>query len=58
MENNLSINIVERLLPLLRDLFPSDGRLLQVTLGKQKATDVICQVLGFYSIKLCIQVES
>ena len=54
VENSLSISIVERFLPLLRDLFPSDETLRQVTLGKQKATNVIRQVLGFYSIKLCV----
>ena len=54
LENSLSISIVERFLPLLRDLFPSDETLHQVTSGKQKATNVIRQVLGFYSIKLCV----
>ena len=53
VENSLSTSIVERFLPLLRDLFPLDETLRQVTLGKQKATKVI-QVLGFYSIKLCV----
>ena len=54
MEKNLSISLVEDLLPLLRDLFPSDETLRQVTLGKQKATNVIRQVLGFHSIQLCV----
>ena len=46
-EKNLPISIVEDLLPLLKDLFPSDEPLRQVTLGKQKSTNVIRQVLGF-----------
>jgi hypothetical protein len=53
-ENNLPISIADVLLPLLRDLFPSDQALRDVTLGKQKATNVIRQVLGFYSIQECI----
>ena len=53
-EKNLPISIVEDLLPLLKDLFPSDEALRQVTLGKQKATNLIRQVLGFYSIQECV----
>lgn len=53
-ENNLPISIVENLVPLLRDLFPSDQALCEVMLGKQKATNVIRQVLGFYSIHECV----
>ena len=53
-ENNLPLSIVDDLVPLLRDLFPSDQALSQVTLGKQKATNVVRQVLGFYSIQECV----
>ena len=45
---------MDDLVPLLRDLCPSDQALSQVTLGKQKATNVVCQVLGFYSIQECV----
>ena len=48
------LSIAEDLLPLLKDLFPSDEALHQVTSGKQKATNVICQVLRFYSIQECV----
>ena len=54
IENNLPLSIVDDLVPLLCDLFPSDQALSQVTLGKQKATNVVCQVLGFYSIQECV----
>ena len=50
-ENNLPISIAEDLVALLRNLFSSDESLRNVHLGKQKATNVIRQVLGFYSIK-------
>lgn len=42
---------MEDLVPLLRNIFPSDEALRGVKLGKQKATNVIRQVLGFYAIK-------
>ena len=54
VEKNLPLSIVDDLLPVLRDLFPSDETLRQVTLGKQKATNIIRQVLGFHSIELCV----
>ena len=54
VESNLSISLVEDLLPLLKDLSPTDDTLCQVTLGKQKATNIIRQVLGSYSIQLCM----
>ena len=50
-EKNLPISIVEDLVPLLRNLFPSDPALREVKLGKQKATNVIRQVLGFHAMK-------
>lgn len=51
VEKNLSINIVEDLLPLLRDLFPPDETLRQLTLGKQKAIRISLNTI------LRIQVE-
>ena len=36
---------------LLKNLFPSEEALRNVTLGKQKATNIIRQVLGIYSMK-------
>ena len=50
-ENNLPISLSEDLVALLKNLFPSEVSLQNVKLGKQKATNVIRQVLGFYSIK-------
>ena len=47
-EHNLPISLCEDLVALLRNLFPSDAALKNVTLGKQKATNTIRQVLGFY----------
>ena len=53
-EKNLPISLVEELVPLLRDLFPSDPALRQVKLGKQKSTNIIRQVLGFHAMKECV----
>ena len=50
-ENNLPISWSEDLVALVKSLFPSEVSLQNVKLGKQKATNVIRQVLGFYSIK-------
>ena len=50
-EKNLPISIVEHLVLLLRNLFPSDPALCEVKLRKQKATNVIRQVLGFHAMK-------
>ena len=36
---------------MLKNLFPSEEALRNVTLGKQKATNIIRQVLGIYSMK-------
>jgi len=46
-ENNLPISISDSLLELLRNIFPNDNHLKNVTLGKQKCTNVIRQVLGY-----------
>ena len=53
-EKNLPISIVEDLVPFLKNLFPYDEALRDVKLGKQKATNLIRQVLGFYSVKECV----
>ena len=50
-EKNLPISLVEELVPLLQDLFPSDPALRQVKLGKQKSTNIIRQVFGFHAMK-------
>ena len=50
-ENNLPISLSEDLLAFLRSLFPSDEALKKVTLGKQKATNTVRQVLGFHFLK-------
>ena len=50
-ENNLPISLSEDLVTLLKNLFSSEVSLQNVKLGKQKVTNVIRQVLGFYSIK-------
>jgi hypothetical protein len=46
-EHNLPISLSDDLIALLRSLFPLDNALKHATLGKQKATNVIRQVLGF-----------
>jgi hypothetical protein len=46
-EHDLAISISDNLVELLRSLFPKDDMLKTLTLGKQKATNVIRQVLGF-----------
>ena len=50
-EHNLPISLSDDLLDFLRSLFPLDNTLKNVTLGKQKATNVIRQVLGFDYLK-------
>lgn len=50
-ENNLPISLSEDLLALLKSMFPTDETLKTVTLGKQKATNTIRQVLGFHYLK-------
>lgn len=51
VEHNLPIHLSEDLLALLSSLFPSGKTVQKATLGKQKATNVIRQVLGFNSLK-------
>ena len=46
-EHNLPISLSDDLIALLQSLFPLDNALKHATLGKQKATNVIRQVLGF-----------
>ena len=46
-EHDLAISLSDDLVDLLRSLFPKDDALKNLTLGKQKATNVIRQVLGF-----------
>lgn len=46
-EHNLPLSISEALLSLLQSMFPSDIALKNVRLGKQKATNVVRQVIGF-----------
>jgi len=46
-KNNLPLDMSEDLLTLMTSLFSSDKALQKVTLGKQKATNVIRKVLGF-----------
>lgn len=46
-EHDLAISLSDDLVQLLWSLFPRDEALKSLTLGKQKATNVICQVLGF-----------
>ncbi|XP_064082024.1 uncharacterized protein LOC135198424 [Macrobrachium nipponense] len=50
-ENDMPISMCENFLPFLRDLFPADEVLKKVTLGKQKATNIIRQVLGFHFLR-------
>ena len=37
----------EDLLALMRSICPTDSNLKKVSMGKQKATNIICHVLGF-----------
>ena len=50
-EHNLPISLSDDLLDFLRSPFPLDNTLKNVSLGKQKATNVIRQVLGFDYLK-------
>lgn len=51
IEKNLPLSMPEDMLNLMKSLFPTNDTLKEVTLGKQKSTNVIRQVLGFYSLK-------
>ena len=46
-EHNLPISLSDGLVQFLQSLFPRDDAIKTVTLGKQKASNVIRQVLGF-----------
>ena len=46
-ENNLPLSLSDSLMEFLKHLFPGNPDLSQVTLGKQKCTNVIRQVVGF-----------
>ncbi len=50
-EHNLPLSLSEDIVEFLRSLFPNDAALRNVRLGKQKATNVIRQVLGFDYLK-------
>ena len=50
-EPNLPISLVESFVELLKNLCPDDKALALVKLGKQKATNIIRQVLGFDYIR-------
>ena len=50
-EPNLPISLVESFVELLKNLCPDDKALALVKLGKQKATNIIQQVLGFDYIR-------
>ncbi|CAB3990550.1 Hypothetical predicted protein [Paramuricea clavata] len=51
VEHNIPIQLSDDLLALLSSLFPSYKTVQKATLGKQKATNVIRQVLGFNTQK-------
>ena len=51
VEKNLQISIADDMVKLIKSLFPGNETLQQVTLGKQKRTNVIRQLLGFYSTR-------
>ena len=51
VEHNLPIQLSDDLLALLSSLFPSNKTVQKATLGKQKAINVIRQVLGFNTQK-------
>ncbi|XP_028408810.1 uncharacterized protein LOC114531390 [Dendronephthya gigantea] len=46
-EHNLPLSLAEDLVKLLRSLFPLNQTLRNVMLGKQKATNIVRQVIGF-----------
>ncbi|XP_028407537.1 uncharacterized protein LOC114530155 [Dendronephthya gigantea] len=47
VEHNLPLSISESMVRLLSSMFPNDASLKKVKLGKQKATNILRQVLGF-----------
>lgn len=50
-QHNLPLSLSEDMVELLRSLFPDDAALKSVILGKQKATNIVRQVLGFDYLK-------
>jgi hypothetical protein len=50
VEHNLPINLSEYLLALFSSLVPNDKTVQKATLGKQKTTNIIRQVLGFNNV--------
>jgi hypothetical protein len=50
-QHNLPLSISEDIVELLRSLFPNDAALSYLKLGKQKATNIVRQVLGFDYLK-------
>lgn len=54
VEHNLPIHLSNELLALLSILFSMNKTVQKATLGKQKATNLIRQVLGFNTVKECI----
>ena len=59
-EHDLAISLSDHLVELLRSLFPREDIVRALTLGKQKATNVIRQVLGFdylYKVVSALQSE-
>ena len=46
-EHNLTLSLSESMVTLIRSLRPNDAALSRLTLGKQKATNTICQVFGY-----------
>jgi hypothetical protein len=51
VEHNLPIHLSDDLLALVCSLVPTDKTIQKATLGKQKATNIIHQVLGFNTLK-------
>ena len=47
----LPLSLSQDMVELLRSLFPNDAALRNVKLGKQKATNIVRQVLGFDYLK-------
>lgn len=50
-QHNLPLSLSEDMVELLRSLFPDNAALKRVRLGKQKATNIVRQVLGFDYLK-------
>lgn len=50
-QHNMPLSLTDDMVRLLRSLFPNDAALKNVRLGKQKATNIVRQVLGFNYVK-------